>query len=144
MPYSDNQTEDMVREGPFMAAFDAWTERFAAFVAKKGEVEPRELRAFGYAAPGHRWADAKLKWRELRMKMGLASAGSSPAAQQELGINRDATLSPRQGEGDKLREQTRRRSRRLTTRQASPMRGAWGRHTQPMNGFTGGPMCSSR
>jgi hypothetical protein len=104
VPYSDNQAEDMVREEPFMAAFDAWTGRFAAFVGEKGKVEPGQYRAYGYAAPGHRWADAKLKWRELRMKMGLAPAGSSPAAQQELGLNRDATLSPRQGEGEKLRE----------------------------------------
>ena len=104
MPYSDNQAEDMIREAPFMAAFDGWTDRFASFVAGKGKVEPGQYRAYGYAAPGHRFADAKLKWRELRMKMGRPPAGSSPAAQQQLGLNRDATLSPRKGEGAKLRE----------------------------------------
>jgi hypothetical protein len=48
-------------------------------------------------------AGATLKWRELRMKMGMPAAGSSPAA-QKLGLNRGATLSPKKGEGQKLRE----------------------------------------
>ena len=39
-----------------MAAFDAWSVRFAAFVARKGKVEPGGYRAYGYTAPGHRWA----------------------------------------------------------------------------------------
>jgi hypothetical protein len=94
----------MIREAPFMAAFDAWSGRFAAFVTRKGKVEPGRWRAYGYAAPGHRWADAKLKWREWRMATGAPPAGSSPAAQQALGLNRDATLSPKTGEGEKLRE----------------------------------------
>jgi hypothetical protein len=38
-------------------------------------------------------------------------AGSSPAAQQKLGLNRDATLSPRKGEGETLRERGRKRGR---------------------------------
>lgn len=50
-------------------------------------------------------ADLRLKWRELRMGMGKAPAGSSPARQEELGINRDATLSPKKGEGEKRREE---------------------------------------
>jgi hypothetical protein len=104
VPYSDNQAEDMIREEAFMAAFDGWTTRFAGFVAGKGKVEPGEYRAYGYEAPGHRLADAKLKLREMRLKMGLPPAGSSPAAQQRLGLNRDATLSPKKGEGEKLRE----------------------------------------
>ena len=103
VPYSDNQAEDMVGEGPFMAAFDAWVDRFASFVGAKGQVEPGKYRAYGYVAPGHRWADAKLKWRELRMKSGNPPAGSSPAEQQALGLNEDATFRPQQGEGEKLR-----------------------------------------
>jgi hypothetical protein len=47
-------------------------------------------RAFGYTAPGHRWSDLKLKWRELRMKAGAAPPGSSPQEQEELGLNHDA------------------------------------------------------
>jgi len=94
----------MIHEKPFTAAFDTWTMRFAAFVAAKGKVEPGRYRAYGREAPGHKWADAKLKWRELRMKAGVPPAGSSPGVQQQLGINRDATFSPKKGEGEKLRD----------------------------------------
>ena len=37
--YSDNQAEDMIEEGEFMAGFDAWVERFASFVRAKGKIE---------------------------------------------------------------------------------------------------------
>jgi hypothetical protein len=103
LPYSDNQAEDMVAEDAFMQRFDAWTDRFTACVAAKGKVEPGRYRAFGYEAPGHKLADLKLVWRELRMRMAMPRSGSSPDAQQELGLNRDATLRPREGEGQKLR-----------------------------------------
>ncbi|MBA2626713.1 MAG: flavodoxin family protein [Gemmatimonadales bacterium] len=103
LPYADNQAEDMVTDAKFMAAFDAWVGSFAAFVGQKGKVEPGEYRAYGYEAPGHRMADLKLKWRELRMSAGRAPAGSSPAEQQAEGLNRDATFSPKTGEGEKLR-----------------------------------------
>lgn len=103
VPYSDNQAEDMIDEAKFMAAFDKWTDRFASFVGQKGKIEPGRYRAFGHEAPGHKWADVKLKWRELRMEMGVPPANSSPAAQQQLALNRDATLSPAAGEGEKLR-----------------------------------------
>ena len=63
-------------------------------------------------AAGHRFADAELEWRELRMTRGRPPAGSSPAAQQKLGLNRDATLSPRKGEGETLRERGRKRGRK--------------------------------
>jgi multimeric flavodoxin WrbA len=98
VPYSDDQAEDMVRDREFMRAFDEWTDYFAAYVAQKGKVEPGEHRAYGFAAPGHRWSDAKLKWRELRMGLGMPPAGSSPAEQQEMGLNRDATLRPKRSE----------------------------------------------
>jgi hypothetical protein len=104
LPYSDNQAEDMIREEAFMRAFDAWSDRFAAFVAQKGKVEPGRYRAYGYTAPGHRWADLKLKWRDLRMKAGAAPDGSSPEAQAELGLNRDTGLRATRSEGEKLRE----------------------------------------
>ncbi|MGI8525487.1 MAG: NAD(P)H-dependent oxidoreductase [Pseudolabrys sp.] len=103
-PYSDNQAEDMVQQADFMQAFDAWTDRFAAHVANKGKVEPGRYRAYGYKPHGHRLADWKLKWRGLRMRAGLAPAASSPRAQQELGLNRDATFDPKMGEGQKLRD----------------------------------------
>jgi hypothetical protein len=41
------------------------------------------------------WADVKLKWREVRLRLGIPPRGSSPARQQELGLNRDTTLSPK-------------------------------------------------
>ena len=103
-PYSRNQAEDMIREEEIVRAFDVWTDRFAAFVATKGKVEPGLYRAYGYEAPGHRWPDLKLKWREMQMSLGFPPAGSSPAKQQTLGLNKDATLAPKKGEGEKLRE----------------------------------------
>jgi len=104
VPYSRDQAEDMVRDGEFMRAFDAWTDAFAAFVAQKGKVEPGEYRAYGFTAPSHRWSDARLKWRELRMGLGMAPAGSSPARQEEMGLNRDATLSPGRSERERQYE----------------------------------------
>ncbi len=104
VPCGDNQVEDMVREDEIMREFDAWTDRFAAFVGAKGKVEPGRWRAFGYDAPGHRWADAKLKWRAIRIGLGLPPAGSSPAEQQRLGLTDDRTLRTTRSEGEKLRE----------------------------------------
>jgi len=102
--YSENQAEHMVHEARVLAEFDAWTARFADFVAHKGQVEPGRWRAFGYEPPSHRVADMKLKWREIRMGLGHAPPGSSPAAQERLGLNQDATLRPERSEGEKLRD----------------------------------------
>ena len=63
-PYSDNQSEDI--EAETFGEFDAWCDAFAAHVERKGKVPPGRWRAAGYEAPSHRWADVKLKWRELR------------------------------------------------------------------------------
>jgi hypothetical protein len=93
----------MIREDGIMGAFDAWTDRFAAFVAAKGPVEPGRWRVFGYTAPGHRWADVKLKWRDLRMRAGYPLAGSSPAEQQSLGLNEDQGFRATRSEGEKAR-----------------------------------------
>ena len=93
--YSDNQAEHVAAEGDVLREFDAWGAAFAEIVRGKGKVEPGKYRAYGYEAPKHRLADLKLKWRELRMGLGLPRAGSSPAKQQALGLNRDATLSPK-------------------------------------------------
>ena len=103
--YSDNQAEDMTTEPEVFCSFDHWTRAFAAFVGNKGKVEPGAYRAYGYEAPGHRVADAKLAWRDIRMRFGKPPEGSSPAAQQNAGLNQDATLSPKKGEGEKLREE---------------------------------------
>ena len=100
--YSENQAEHI--EDATWAAFDAFTDAFAGFVAHKGKVQPGEHRAFGYEAPGHRLQDAKLAWRDLRMRFGHPPEGSSPDRQQDEGLNQDATLRPKKSEGEKLRE----------------------------------------
>lgn len=90
-----------------MRCANEWTNRFAAFVWKKGKIEPGKYRAYGYKRPRHRWADLKLKWREFRIGLGIPPAGSSPAKQQELDLNRDTALRPKKSEGEKLREAAR-------------------------------------
>ena len=87
--YSDNQAEDMARDESFMRGFDEWTDRFAAFVEKKGKVEPGKYRAYGYEPPSHKLADVKLWWRDKRMRMGIPRKGSSPDEQQREGLNKD-------------------------------------------------------
>jgi NADPH-dependent FMN reductase len=98
--YSDNQSED-IETGVF-ARFDAWTAEFVAFVTAKGKVPPGKYRAFGYEPPSHRWADAKLGWRSLRMSAGHAPSGSSPAEQEEQDLNRDTTLRPKQSTREQM------------------------------------------
>lgn len=102
--YSDNQAEDMMSESDVLRVFDSWTAQFAAFVEGKGKVAPGKYRAYGYKPPGHVLADLKLKWRALRMSAGKARTDSSPSKQHRLGLNRDATFSPRKSEGKKVRE----------------------------------------
>lgn len=102
--YSDNQAEHMATETNVFEDFDKWTDEFAAFVGKKGKVEPGKYRAYGYKAPGHLKEDLKLKWREIKIGMGYPPKDSSPAKQEELNLNKDETLKPRKSEGEKLRE----------------------------------------
>ncbi len=92
--YSDNQAEHMGQADVF-APFDAWTDDFIGFVRQKGTVRPGLYRAYGYNRPDHALADLKLKWREWRLTLGIPPADSSPARQQERGLNRDATLFPK-------------------------------------------------
>jgi hypothetical protein len=47
--------------------------------------------------------DVKLAWRDLRMRSGHPPEDSSPEEQQKLGLNRDVTFDPAEGEGEKLR-----------------------------------------
>jgi hypothetical protein len=49
-------------------------------------------------------ADLKTKWRGLRMALGRPIPGTSPAIQQDLGLNRDATIRYKRGEGARLRD----------------------------------------
>jgi hypothetical protein len=103
-PYSENQAEHMATETDVLDDFDKFVHAFASFVGQKGKVQPGQYRAYGYDAPGHLIRDLKLQWREKRIAMGFPPAGSSPARQKDLGINVDETLTPRKGEGEKLRE----------------------------------------
>lgn len=103
-PYAEDQAEHMVEDAAFMAAFDGWTDAFAAHVRAKGTVPPNRHRAFGHEAPGHRLADLRLKWRETRMQAGVPPQGSSPAAQQARGLNADTGWNAKWPEGGKRRE----------------------------------------
>jgi multimeric flavodoxin WrbA len=101
--YSAMQAEHMVQEDRFMQQFDAWTDAFARFVEQKGKVPPNKYRAYGFKAPGHFMENIQDGIRYVRMMIGRAPAGSSPKVQDDLGLNQDATLYTRKGEGDKLR-----------------------------------------
>jgi len=101
--YSENQSEHMLDEQTLWKSFDGWTDAFAKHVEKKGKVKPGKYRAYGYRPPSHIIADLKTKWRGLRMALGKAIPGTSPAIQEELGLNRDATIFYKKGEGRKLR-----------------------------------------
>ena len=103
-PYSEDQAEHMREDDAFLAGFDAWVDRFAAHIAKKGKVPPGRWRAFGHEAPRHLLKDVKLLWRDLRMRLGVPRRGSSPAAQQQQGLNEDTGLRATRSEGDKLRD----------------------------------------
>ena len=102
--YSDNQAENLVKEKDFMQSFNKWVKDFEEFVAKKGKVHHNKYRAFGYKAPGHRWANVKDGIRYFKMMTGNASEGSSPQIQEDLHLNKDATWHTKKGEGEKLRE----------------------------------------
>jgi hypothetical protein len=102
--YSDNQAEHMDDEPGLFGEFDAWTDAFATHVGRKGKVMPGRYRAYGYKPPSHLIADLKTKWRGLRMALGRPIPGTSPAIQQDLGINRDATIRYKRGEGARLRD----------------------------------------
>jgi hypothetical protein len=103
-PYSENQAEHLIGEPEILTAFDRWVDAFAAHVAAKGKVEPGTYRAYGYKPPSHLIADIKTKWRGLRMALGKPVPGSSPARQQAQGLNRDASIFYKKGEGAKLRD----------------------------------------
>lgn len=102
--YSDNQAEHMMRQSEVVNRFDEWVDEFARFVDAKGKVEPGRWRAYGFERKGHLWRDTKLLVRDVRMRLGVPPAGSSPQAQQEMGLNDDSGLFTHRSEGEKLRE----------------------------------------
>lgn len=108
--HSENQAEHMLEETSVLSAFDRWVESFKEHVERKGEVSPGLYRAHGYQAPAHRWADLKLKYRQMRMSAGIAPKESSPRKQHDLGLNDDATFTPEKSEAE-LHEETQRAKR---------------------------------
>jgi len=102
--YSDNQAEDLAGEVEVLAQFDAWTTDVSDFVRSKGKVEPGKWRAYGFTREGHLWKDVKLLWRDVQMRLGNAPDESSPAEQEQLGLNKDSGLRASRPEGEKLRE----------------------------------------
>lgn len=103
-PYSEAQAQHLTHEPQMLSGFDEWVAEFTRHVATKGRVKPGEFRAAGYEPPRHLGADLKTKWRAARMAIGKPVPGTSPAIQQELGLNRDVGLHYKKGEGDKLRD----------------------------------------
>ncbi len=103
--YSDNQAEHMEGEPDLLPAFDEWIDAFTSHVSDKGKATPNEFRAYGYEPPSHLAADLRTKWRGIRMAFGSPTPGTSPAIQQDLNLNRDATVSYQEGEGAKLRDE---------------------------------------
>ena len=94
----------MATETNVFEDFDKWSDDFASFVKQKGKVEPGKYRAYGYQPPGHLEEDLKAKWREIKTGLGYPPSGSSPDRQEELDLNKDLTLIPKKGEGEKLRD----------------------------------------
>ena len=103
---SDNQAEHLIQGKDVLEKFDHWTQSFVDFVQRKGKVKPGKYRAFGYQSPRHFWAEVRLAWREFRIRLGIPRKDSSPDLQQKLGLNKDVTLFPKKGEGEKLRQKT--------------------------------------
>ncbi|MEO7775074.1 MAG: hypothetical protein ABIT36_05990 [Steroidobacteraceae bacterium] len=81
--------------------FDAWTQRFIAHVDAKGKVPPGRWRAYGFEPSGHFLPEARLAWRDIRMRIGRPRTGSSAHLQQTQDLNRDATLWPSRSEVDR-------------------------------------------
>jgi len=101
--YSDNQAEDVIYQTDFMQTFSDWVKAFENFVRTKGKVEPGKYRAYGYKPPKHIWANVQDGIRYFEMMVGKPPKGSSVEAQQQLGLNKDATWHTKKGEGKKLR-----------------------------------------
>ena len=102
--YSENQSEDMVKETEFMQTFNNWVTDFMNFVEVKGKVNPGKYRAYGIKRKTNLWKEAKTGLRAWMLRFGITPENSSPEIQKELGLNKDITLLPGKSEGEKLRE----------------------------------------
>lgn len=102
--YSDNQSEDMIKEHEFMKSFDRWVQDFSDFVIVKGKVNPGKWRAYGYKKPFNPIEEIKTGIRSWKLRFGKPPENSSPSKQRQLDLNKDITLNPKKGEGKKLRK----------------------------------------
>jgi hypothetical protein len=102
--YSDNQSEDVIKEDAFMKKFDTWVKEVEGFVLEKGKVKPNKYRAYGFKQPPHLWNEIKTGIRSWKLRFGKAPKDSSPWYQEKYGLNKDITVKPKTGEGKKLRE----------------------------------------
>ncbi|WP_207428994.1 NAD(P)H-dependent oxidoreductase [Pedobacter sp. SYSU D00535] len=102
--YSESQAENMVQDEGVMQQFENWVKGFASFVTLKEKVKPGKYRAYGYNPPSHFFKELRLGWKYFRMMIGKPVKNSSPWYQEKFGLNQDATLHPKRGEGKKLRK----------------------------------------
>jgi len=101
--YSENQSEDMIKEQEFMQTFDRWVKAFECFVRQKGKVQPGRYRAYGFRPNTNLLHELTTGIRSWMLRFGLPPKGSSVWYQQQYGLNNDVTLTPKKSEGDKLR-----------------------------------------
>ncbi len=101
--YSENQSEDVIHDKDYMAAFNKWVDSTVQFVSKKGKVEPGKYRAYGFKAHTNLWDELMSGLRAFKLRFGKAPKNSSPENQLKLNLNRDTTLHPKKFEGEKLR-----------------------------------------
>ncbi len=102
--YSDNQSEDVIHEKDYMAAFTNWVQSTVQFVSQKGKVRPGKYRAFGFKAHTKLWDELMSGLRALKLRFGKAPKNSSPEKQLKLKLNKNTTLHPKKFEGEKLRD----------------------------------------
>ena len=102
--YSENQSEDMVKEDNVMKSFRIWVQEFAQFVEQKWKVKPWKYRAYGFKPKTNLWHEFKTGLRERKMRLGKPPVWSSPDIQEKLWLNEDITIVPKKGEGKKLRK----------------------------------------
>ncbi|MDQ6813797.1 MAG: hypothetical protein M3040_08675, partial [Bacteroidota bacterium] len=102
--YSENQSEDAIKEIEFMNGFDEWVSDFETFVGAKGKVKPGKYRAYGFKPPINLLRELKTGIRSWKLRFGITPPDSSAEQQKKLGLNKDKTLHPGESEGKKLRK----------------------------------------
>ena len=89
----------------FMDSFQKWSSELRDCISQKGKAPLGKYRAYGYLPQSHHWADVKDDVKNFKMIIGKPVEETSPAIQENLNLNKDATLYPRISEGQKLRDE---------------------------------------